>query len=83
MPTLFSLRRYDSAASCVHLSVLIYLGKGIEILTEHSFRTTSPTTSKAALQCLANALLSAAWTRQIFVNLGYSAKAVARLKVDS
>ncbi|KAF2840907.1 hypothetical protein M501DRAFT_1014899 [Patellaria atrata CBS 101060] len=58
----------------------IFTRDGIEILTHHSFHSTSPTTSKAALQCLANALLARPETRQMFVNLGYSEKAVKRLK---
>ena len=55
--------------------------QGIEVLTKFSFHSTSPSTSKTALQCLVNALLSKTATRQMFVNLGYSARAVVRLKV--
>ncbi|OCL09217.1 hypothetical protein AOQ84DRAFT_26690 [Glonium stellatum] len=58
----------------------IFTSQGIEILTHHSFHSTSPTTSKAALQCLANALLTKPCTRQMFVDLGYSERAVGRLK---
>lgn len=58
----------------------IFTPQGIEILTHHSFHSTSPTTSKAALQCLANALLTKPCTRQMFVDLGYSERAVGRLK---
>ncbi|KAF2495080.1 hypothetical protein BU16DRAFT_549986 [Lophium mytilinum] len=58
----------------------IFTPQGIEILTHHSFHSTSPTTSKAALQCLANALLSKPPTRQMFVDLGYSERAVGRLR---
>ena len=55
--------------------------QGIEVLTKLSFHSTSPSTSKATLQCLVNALLSKPDTRQVFVNLGYSARAAVRLKV--
>ena len=51
------------------------------MLTKLSFHSTSPSTSKTALQCLVNALLSKPCTRQMFVNLGYSARAAVRLKV--
>jgi hypothetical protein len=54
--------------------------QGIEILTHHSFHATSARTSKAALQCLANALLSKPPTRQMFVDLGYSERAALRLR---
>ncbi|KAF2755584.1 hypothetical protein EJ05DRAFT_106659 [Pseudovirgaria hyperparasitica] len=58
----------------------IFTPSGIEIITHHAFHSTSPTTSKAALQCLANALLAEPITRQYFVDLGYSERAVRRLK---
>ena len=76
-----SHHRYFSNACATELSYrLLTVCKGIEILTHHSFHSTSPTTSKAALQCLANALLTKPCTRQMFVDLGYSERAVGRLK---
>lgn len=76
-----SHHRYFGNACATELSYkLLTVRKGIEILTHHSFHSTSPTTSKAALQCLANALLAKPCTRQMFVDLGYSERAVGRLK---
>ena len=54
--------------------------QGIETLTKHAFNSSSATTSRNALRCLANSLLIKPETRQIFVDLGYEAKACSKLK---
>ncbi|KAG9228762.1 guanine nucleotide exchange factor synembryn-domain-containing protein [Amylocarpus encephaloides] len=61
----------------------IFTKEGIETLTRHAFNSPSQNTSRAALRCLANAMLLRAETRQIFVDLGYMSKACAKLKLDS
>ncbi|KAL1888491.1 hypothetical protein Sste5346_009535 [Sporothrix stenoceras] len=58
----------------------IFTKGGIETLTKHAFNSSSATTSRNALRCLANSLLIKPETRQIFVDLGYLAKACAKLK---
>ena len=55
--------------------------QGIETLTRHGFESNSPTTSREALRCLANALVLEPSTRQVFVDLDYAPKAAERLKV--
>jgi hypothetical protein len=55
--------------------------KGIETLGRHAFNSSSTATSHEALRCLANALLIAERTRQIFVDLGFAAKAAEKYKV--
>ncbi|KAI9834686.1 MAG: hypothetical protein M1826_000088 [Phylliscum demangeonii] len=62
---------------------LLFTKEGIETLTRHSFDSNSPTTSREALRCLANALVLEPSTRQIFVDLGCAPKAVDRLKNDN
>ncbi|TVY18531.1 Synembryn-like protein C3E7.04c [Lachnellula arida] len=57
--------------------------KEAETLTRHAFNSPSQTTSRNALRCLANALLLRADTRQIFLDLGYEAKACNKLKNES
>lgn len=54
--------------------------QGIETLTKHAFNSSSATTSRNALRCLANSLLIKPETRQIFVDLGYLPKACSKLK---
>ncbi|TAQ88440.1 hypothetical protein B7494_g3234 [Chlorociboria aeruginascens] len=61
----------------------IFTKEGIETLTRHAFNSPSKTTSRNALRCLANALLLKPETRQIFINLGYEARACDKLKEDS
>ena len=53
------------------------------MLCRYGFDDDSLETSRAALKCLANVLLLANETRQIFVDLGYASKAAARIKVKS
>jgi hypothetical protein len=57
--------------------------KGITTLTRHSFDSPSDQTSRNALRCLCNALFLKPETRQIFVDLGYEAKACDKLKKDN
>ncbi|TVY47488.1 Synembryn-like protein [Lachnellula occidentalis] len=57
--------------------------KEAETLTRHAFDSPSQTTSRNALRCLANALLLRADTRQMFLDLGYEAKACNKLKNES
>jgi len=57
--------------------------KGIETLARHAFDSTSLTTSQNALRCLANAMFLKPDTRQIFIDLGYEAKACDKLKNDN
>ncbi|CAK7215790.1 hypothetical protein SBRCBS47491_002603 [Sporothrix bragantina] len=61
----------------------IFTKGGIETLTKHAFNSSSATTSRNALRCLANSLLIKPETRQIFVDLGYEAKACSKLKSGS
>ncbi|KAI1122074.1 guanine nucleotide exchange factor [Nemania abortiva] len=61
----------------------VFTKEGIEMLTKHSFDSPSSTTSRNALRCLCNALLLKKECRQMFVDLGYEAKACGKLKNDS
>ncbi|KAL2199057.1 guanine nucleotide exchange factor synembryn-like protein [Corynascus similis CBS 632.67] len=61
----------------------IFTREGIETLTKFAFDSSSDTTSRHALRVLCNALFLKSETRQIFVNLGYEAKACERLKNDN
>ncbi|CAK7226730.1 hypothetical protein SCUCBS95973_006297 [Sporothrix curviconia] len=61
----------------------IFTKGGIETLTKHAFNSSSATTSRNALRCLANSLLIKPETRQFFVDLGYEAKACSKLKSGS
>ncbi|KAI9885001.1 MAG: hypothetical protein M1823_003203 [Watsoniomyces obsoletus] len=61
----------------------LYTKEGIETLARHSFESNSPTTSREALRCLANALVLEPCTRQIFVDLDFPAKAADRLRNDN
>ncbi|KAI0468429.1 guanine nucleotide exchange factor [Xylaria cf. heliscus] len=61
----------------------IFTKDGIEMLTRHAFNSPSSTTSRNALRCLCNALLLKQECRQMFVDLGYEAKACDKLKNDS
>ncbi|KAI0144593.1 guanine nucleotide exchange factor [Xylariaceae sp. FL1272] len=57
--------------------------QGIEMLARHAFNSPSSTTSRNALRCLCNALLLEKKCRQMFVDLGYEAKACSKLKNDN
>ncbi|KAI0544263.1 guanine nucleotide exchange factor [Xylaria curta] len=61
----------------------IFTQEGIEMLTKHAFNSLSDTTSRNALRCLCNALLLKQECRQMFVDLGYEAKACDKLKNDN
>jgi hypothetical protein len=57
--------------------------QGLNILCQHGFDSTSLINSRDALRCLANALFLVDNMRQIFVDSGYTIKAVNRLKVSN
>jgi hypothetical protein len=57
------------------------MGQGIETLAQYAFESTSISTSREALRCLANALLLKEETRQILVDCGAAPKAAEKLKV--
>lgn len=57
--------------------------KGIETLTRHAFNSPSNTTCRNALRVLCNAMFLRPATRQMFVDLGYEAKACNKLKNDN
>ncbi|KAK7743570.1 hypothetical protein SLS53_004105 [Cytospora paraplurivora] len=61
----------------------IFTKAGITTLTRHAFDTSATSTSHNALRCLANAMLMQSEARQIFVDLGYEAKACEQLKRDT
>ncbi|KAI1261381.1 guanine nucleotide exchange factor [Xylariaceae sp. FL1019] len=61
----------------------IFTKAGIEMLTRHAFNSPSSTTSRNALRCLCNALFLEKKCRQMYVDLGYEAKACSKLKNDN
>ncbi|KAI2467074.1 guanine nucleotide exchange factor [Annulohypoxylon bovei var. microspora] len=61
----------------------IFSRVGVETLTRHAFNSPSSTTSRNALRILCNVLLLKQETRQMFVDLGYEAKACDKLKSDN
>ncbi|KAF2423434.1 hypothetical protein EJ08DRAFT_451744 [Tothia fuscella] len=61
----------------------IFTKEGIETLAQYAFESTTTSTSREALRCLANALLLKEGTRQLFVNAGAAPKAAEKLKSDS
>ncbi|KAK0734299.1 guanine nucleotide exchange factor [Lasiosphaeria miniovina] len=61
----------------------IFTNEGIETLTRHAFDSTSDTTCRNALKVLCNALFLRSETRQMFVDLGYEAKACSKLQSGS
>lgn len=61
----------------------IFARSGIQTLSQHAFDSSSTTTSREALRCLANALLLRPETRQILVDLGCAPKAADKLKTDN
>lgn len=56
--------------------------QGIETLCKYGFNSTDIAIAREALRCLANALLLAQETRQIFVDLGFAEKAAEKFKVS-
>lgn len=61
----------------------IFARTGIQTLSQCAFDSSSTTTSREALRCLANALLLRPETRQILVDLGCAPKAADKLKTDN
>lgn len=61
----------------------LFTKASVRTLCRHSYDGNSLITSREALKCLANVLLLESKTRQIFVDLGYPAKAAERLKNDN
>ncbi|KAL1964594.1 hypothetical protein VTN77DRAFT_6768 [Rasamsonia byssochlamydoides] len=61
----------------------IYSKRGIEILAKYGFDGETADVRRAALRCIANALLLNPSTRQIFVDTGYGGKLAERLKTDN
>ncbi|KAL2165379.1 hypothetical protein VTH06DRAFT_677 [Thermothelomyces fergusii] len=61
----------------------IFTKEGIETLAKFAFDSSSDITSRNALRVLCNALFLKSETRQIFVGLGYEAKACAKLQSDN
>ncbi|RDI85990.1 hypothetical protein Vi05172_g4004 [Venturia inaequalis] len=61
----------------------IFARTGIQTLSQYAFDSSSTTTSREALRCLANALLLRPETRQILVDLGCAPKAAEKLKTDN
>ncbi|KAH8906265.1 hypothetical protein BR93DRAFT_969470 [Coniochaeta sp. PMI_546] len=61
----------------------IFTKEGIETLARHAFNSPSNTTSRNALRVLCNAMFLRPETRQMFVDLGYEAKACNKLKNDN
>ncbi|KIW04185.1 uncharacterized protein PV09_04496 [Verruconis gallopava] len=61
----------------------IFTKQGVSTLAQHAFESNSPTTSREALRCLANALLLKEATRQILVDCGAAPKLAEKLKTDS
>lgn len=55
--------------------------QGIEVLAKYGVDGENPNVRRAALRCVANALLLDPSMRQIFVDTGYSGKLAERLKV--
>ncbi|KAL2018391.1 hypothetical protein VTK56DRAFT_869 [Thermocarpiscus australiensis] len=61
----------------------IFTKEGMGTLVRHAFDSSSDTTSRSALRVLCNAMLLKPEARQIFVDLGYEAKACNKLKAES
>ncbi|KAJ5280840.1 hypothetical protein N7478_006212 [Penicillium angulare] len=61
----------------------IYSSKGIGILVKYGVDGESPDVCRAALRCVANALLLNGKMRQVFVDTGYGGKLAEKLKVDN
>ncbi|KAJ5632499.1 Guanine nucleotide exchange factorRic8 [Penicillium lividum] len=61
----------------------IYSSKGIRILVQYGVEGETVDVCRAALRCVANALLLDANMRQVFVDTGYGGKLAEKLKVDN
>ncbi|KAJ6104578.1 hypothetical protein N7523_010898 [Penicillium sp. IBT 18751x] len=61
----------------------IYCNDGIRILVRYGIEGESADVRRAALRCVANALLLDSKMRQVFVNTGLAGKLAERLKVDN
>ncbi|KAI1445867.1 guanine nucleotide exchange factor [Annulohypoxylon stygium] len=61
----------------------IFTKGGVETLTRHAFNSPSSITCRNAMRILCNVLLLKEETRQVFVDLGYEAKACEKLKSDN
>ncbi|KAJ5681899.1 uncharacterized protein N7477_001839 [Penicillium maclennaniae] len=61
----------------------IYCNDGIKILARYGIEGESADVRRAALRCVANALLLDSKMRQVFVNTGLAGKLAERLKVDN
>ncbi|KAL2216770.1 guanine nucleotide exchange factor [Thermoascus aurantiacus ATCC 26904] len=61
----------------------IYSKKGMETLVKYGADGETPDIRRAALRCVANALLLDPKMRQIFVDTGYGGKIAERLKTDN
>ncbi|KAL3425570.1 Synembryn-like protein C3E7.04c [Phlyctema vagabunda] len=61
----------------------LFTKQAMETLTRHGFNSPSHTTSRNALRCICNIMVHRPETRQMFVDLGYEAKACNKLKNDN
>jgi hypothetical protein len=61
----------------------IFTKEGISTLAQHAFDSTSQSTSREALRCLANSLLLKEPPRQMLVDCGAAPKLAEKLKSDS
>ncbi|BCS12800.1 synembryn [Aspergillus luchuensis IFO 4308] len=78
--TLLELRQHGTNPS--HAQP-IYSKEGIEVLAKYGVDGDTPDVRRAALRCVANALLLDGSMRQLFVDTGYGGKLAERLKCDS
>lgn len=80
------VRRRNENTAEAELMALLHpadRAQGIETLTKHAFNSSSATTSRNALRCLANSLLIKPETRQMFVDLGCVTKACSKLRLGN
>ncbi|KAJ5675474.1 hypothetical protein N7462_008371 [Penicillium macrosclerotiorum] len=61
----------------------IYCSDGIGILAQYGVEGETPDVRRAALRCIANALLLDAKMRQLFADTGFGGKLAQRLKTDN
>ncbi|PWY93483.1 synembryn [Aspergillus sclerotioniger CBS 115572] len=78
--TLLELRQHGTNPSHAHP---IYSKEGMEILAKYGADGDTPDVRRAALRCVANALLLDESMRQVFVDTGYGGRLAERLKCDS
>ncbi|KAL1989183.1 hypothetical protein VTN96DRAFT_3730 [Rasamsonia emersonii] len=78
--TLLTVRQYGTKPENADP---IYSKRGIEVLAKYGFEGETADIRRAALRCIANALLLNSSTRQIFVDTGYGGKLAERLKTDN